>query len=268
MPILKPIRGIQLNKSHPLARGLRFCPQMNEAGGKFLFDFGSEKWHCDNWLGGPTWTTGPFGSAIHFTGADHCRMWPKSDYLTKLNITSAITFLAWVKLDSVDTAQDIFIRAFFNASDDQGGYTIQYSGNLTPKRFRFITRNNGASVAQYNFETTGQLVQLMAVYDGTDNILYVDGIERHRVSSVGIRGSIDPETFSISSYSNVLHGDLSRIMIWDRALSSSDAVQLCFDLACMVERGINPAMFYVPAVGISMPLLMQQMNHFNGGAVA
>jgi hypothetical protein len=38
MPILKPIRGLQLNKSHPLARGLVGCWLLNEGTGHKVFD--------------------------------------------------------------------------------------------------------------------------------------------------------------------------------------------------------------------------------------
>ncbi len=56
MPLLKPPRGIQLNRSHPLARGLVGCWLMNENGGNKVFDLSNNR--NTGSLTNVTWTPG------------------------------------------------------------------------------------------------------------------------------------------------------------------------------------------------------------------
>lgn len=70
MPQLKPVRGIQLNRSHPLARGLVFSSLFSESTGKIAWD--SSGYGNRGILRGtaPSWSTGKFGSAILLPGTD------------------------------------------------------------------------------------------------------------------------------------------------------------------------------------------------------
>ncbi|MFB0523909.1 MAG: hypothetical protein ACETVZ_00085, partial [Phycisphaerae bacterium] len=67
MPILKPIRAIQLNKSHPFARGLIGYWIMNEGGGSKVFDLSGND-NTGTFVGNTAWAAGKFGSCLSFDG--------------------------------------------------------------------------------------------------------------------------------------------------------------------------------------------------------
>ena len=58
MPILKPIRGSHLNRSHPLAHGLVGCWLFNEATGKKLFDLSGND-NSGTFIDNPQWKLRP-----------------------------------------------------------------------------------------------------------------------------------------------------------------------------------------------------------------
>ena len=66
MPQLKPFRGTQLNRTHPLARGLVGCWLMNENGGNKVYDLSGNKNH-GTFVNNPLWIPGTSGPAIDFT---------------------------------------------------------------------------------------------------------------------------------------------------------------------------------------------------------
>ena len=73
MPLLKPIRALQINWSHPLARGLTGCWLMNEATGEIVADCGPRRnngtFHYSTIA--PAWNSGRHGSCIEF-GTERC----------------------------------------------------------------------------------------------------------------------------------------------------------------------------------------------------
>lgn len=239
MSVLKPPRGIQLNRSHPLVRGLVGCWLMDELGNGFLFDACNGN-HGAIWYGDPVFGDGCFGSAVHFDGVTDTINCGTSDIL---DLTSAITILVWLKLAANTGRQNIVDRGYYNAPDDQGGYSLQYRGDLTPKRFYFVTRNDGTIVAQYDYDTTNEWVQLVGVYNGSNNILYVNGVEQHSVSSIGIK-STSGRSLQFSNTTFTINGSIDHIMIWGRALSASEVAWLCREPFCMFAVAIEPGLLY------------------------
>jgi len=74
----------------------------------------------------------------------------------------------------------------------------------------------------------------------------------------------DPRDGTGAPYS----GEMEYVMIFNRALTAQQIAQLYIDpFPWFVEDPVSR--LYVPAAGgISMPIVMQQMNQFNGGAAA
>jgi hypothetical protein len=68
MPLIKPLRGTQLNRTHPLARGLVRAWIMNENGGTLIYDRCARI--AANFSGAPTWAAGKYGSRIECDGTD------------------------------------------------------------------------------------------------------------------------------------------------------------------------------------------------------
>ena len=70
MPQLKPTRGICLNRSHPLSRGLVGLWLFNEGSGNKVFDL-SGNGNTGTLQGTtPSWTSGKYGSAVLLPGTD------------------------------------------------------------------------------------------------------------------------------------------------------------------------------------------------------
>ncbi len=69
MPVLKPVRGIRLNKSHPLARGLVGYWLFNEGSGNKVFDL-SGNGNTGTFVGDVVWTPGQSGNAIYVPGSN------------------------------------------------------------------------------------------------------------------------------------------------------------------------------------------------------
>ncbi|MBU0598822.1 LamG domain-containing protein, partial [Patescibacteria group bacterium] len=90
---MKPLLGVQLNRSHPLAKGLVGCWVMNEGAGNKIYDL-SGNGNDGSFPGGtanPLWKPGRTGPALKFDGVN--------DYVEKTSftqITSAITISAWI----------------------------------------------------------------------------------------------------------------------------------------------------------------------------
>ena len=99
MPVLKPIRGIRQNKSHPLARGLVGYWLLNEGTGEKAFDL-SDNGNTGTLQGDTHFVPGKFGSALDLDGTgDYVSCGVASNF----NITDQITMAAWVSVDDFST---------------------------------------------------------------------------------------------------------------------------------------------------------------------
>ena len=114
---------------------------------------------------------------------------------------------------------------------------------------------------------------IIGVYDGSNVIIYVDGIEEDIVAQTGTIGT-DARNLVISADGNEvtqsnIDGTIQYIYIYNRALSPYEVAWLNREPYAMFQQPINPAMlYYETPSGISIPVLMQQMNQFNGGLIA
>jgi len=126
-----------------------------------------------------------------------------------------------LNLNSNSGRQDIVSREFYNSAADQGGYNLQYRGDLTPKRIRFVTRNNASTASQYNYDATGEWIHIAGVYNGTHNILYINGTQEDSDSSVGIR-SASGSNLTISDYTFTVNGSIDEVRFYDKALTQEE----------------------------------------------
>ncbi len=252
MLLLKPIRGTQLNRSHPLTRGLVGYWLMNEGAGVNLFDL-SGNGNTGKIYSGLSWGAGKFGPALEGGGVNGYVDCGSSNVL---NINDKLSISLWLNLKGNTTRQELTARQYWAGPGDQGGYTIQYRGDISPKRLNFITRNDGETAAQYNYSDTNEWIHIVGVYDGADNVIYVNGIERDRQTSAGIK-SAPSRTLTFGTNTYAIDGLIDHVMIYNRALSVSQIILLYRELFCVFENRIRPGLIssqIVNLVGITSAL--------------
>ena len=263
----KPPPGTPLNKSHRLAPDA-LCLPMNEGTGDKIYDYTGNGNHgtLTNMSPATDWVPGKDGVALDFDGSnDHIEI----ANAPSLNPTSQITISVWVKF------------AAFNS------YGM------------FISKNYASQYAVMNYDTTGRIrfdlwpwfsysgshgmfltdsgdavsldtwYLIVCTFDGANARVYIDGVLKK--TSTAVSGSIATTANDLwlgqnVSNSNPFSGQISCVGISDRALSAVEVQQLYSQPWSMF--GHELPMFGVGAAGISIPLVMQQMNQFDGGSMA
>lgn len=232
--LLKPTRGLRLNKSHTLTRGLVGYWLMNEGAGIKVFDLSGNR-NTGGIYNDFSWGAGKFGLALESGGVNAYVSCGNSDIL---NVTDKLSISLWLNLKSNATRQLFVRRQFYVGAGDQGGYQLEYRGDATPKKLRFTTRNDGTSSIDYNYSGTDKWIHIVCVYDGTDNVIYANGVEEGRVASIGIR-SAPSSILYFSDSGNTLNGLIDNVMICNRALSASEIALLYRKPFCVFENPIR-----------------------------
>ncbi len=242
MSILKPTRAIQLNKSHPLSRGIVGCWLMNEGGGGKIFDL-SGNGNNGILYGNTHFVPGKFGNCLSFDGS--------GDYVsisenTAFNFTTqGFSISIWVRGRTDGVAGVISRRQTEHVGNI--GYAINVAGGV----YRlYIDGDNYQQVGNTN---DNNWYHIVLTSDGTTKRIYCNSI---------IAGSITA-VISSSSYSLVLgrfsndlndyyfNGEIDDVMIFNRALSATEVAQLYREPFCMFERVITPAVFSVPFINLA-----------------
>ena len=99
MPLLKPLRGAQLNRTHPLARSLGLCWPFNEGAGNKVLDLSGNGW-MGTLQGDPAWGTGLFGSALYYDGGDDC-----VQTSTPVITSAPVSVSLWFKADELPSVR-------------------------------------------------------------------------------------------------------------------------------------------------------------------
>jgi len=254
MPILKPIRGTQLNKSHPLARGLVGCWLMNEGTGTKICDSsGNKTRYLGDFLNNVSWTAGKSGHSLHFDG---------SDDIVKLQLWDGgpkVTLFARVKFEEAIGSTEQIAAA---DSDVTGLRTFQFRRNDTGVlRFIVFVNNTAIGISGNTTLTTGLWWDVAAVNDGTKSHVYVNGIEDATAVTTGsmdtdaaawgVGGRARKTDWSDSFYiTEDFEGNIEFLMRWDRVLSASEVALLHRQPFYMFERVIRPRLISAPIINL------------------
>lgn len=191
-------------------------------------------------INGATWLT----RALGFNGS--------SDYVELNNPASLkpaiLTISSLVFLDST------FTESFPKVIDgNNGSYGYQLFFNTTSDDYAFATGDGGVGqVVGSGISTKDIWLYLTGVFDGTDNIIYVNGVERGRVSANPIDYSAITTIRIGTRGSDARHwkGKISSVFIWNRALHTSEISWLYRNPFALFEPQVSPVGFIVvPGVG-------------------
>jgi hypothetical protein len=147
--------------------------QMEEGSGSLINDSSPYNNH-GNLIGSPSWVSGvTYGSALSLNGSSQYAFIPDSP---SLNITQAITLMAWIK-PAVTGTQYIIKKAVIAATD---GYELSLSSAGTVfVRFNQATQANIFRIDSKRMysDILNSWIHIAATYNGSVIRLYVDGIE-------------------------------------------------------------------------------------------
>lgn len=252
MPVLKPIRGIQLNRTHPLARGLVALWLFNEGSGITVFDLSGSR-HIGTRHGtGTIWTPGKFGFAQQFNGVDDnivIRFFGAGIFAGK----AEGSIVTWVKPTDADDN-----KRFFDETTSTVGYTrfgLEHDSSVITMKWRDSDEDPGGVAGSI---TTGEInndvwQQIVAVYDSGNNSqkIYINAVEAasasNAVAAFGTTTSAGITVGASPQPANFLQSLMDHMMLYDRALSVSEIRLLYQKNLCMIESVDISRYFSIPA---------------------
>lgn len=254
MPLLKPIRTIQVNSSHPLARGLTGCWLMNEATGEIVSDSGSRRnngnFHYSS--AAPAWKPGRHGSSLEF-GSERC-------------VYCGTDKFGW------DITSEISVVALANQTASQTNTLFARSGLVRPCRlsayssgkFKWWVYTDGTNCIINSTSTHAtdgsEFVHVAGVWRPGDGRLYVNGVqEANESSSSGNLNFVNDSqsvgigsTYEGSNYYYCFSGRIEYVFVYNRVLSSEEIKWLYREPFAMFAKPISPALIAVTSVTVSL----------------
>ena len=249
MPLLKPIRAIQLNRSHLFARGLVGCWLVNESSGSKVFDL-SGNGNIGTLYGNTSWNAGKHGSCLVFDGT--------GDYVdcgtgSSLNITTEdFSISIWIKGNNPSqygsSIHNIISKGVNNAD---GGYDIGVTASYLYARLEepgYSAVQTYTPIAQF---LDGYWHNVVTVYDRSDKChIYLDGYEvsyisQPSISGVGNIGTGYPFRLSSDRYGSYnFNGQIDNAIIFNRVLSAEEVAHLFREPFCMFDVPTKQGLLY------------------------
>ncbi len=229
----KPVRGMQVNRSHPLARGLAACWPLNEGTGNKVYDLSGNGNH-GTFYNNPQWASGKLGNCLSFDG-DGSRI-----HFGNVGSFSRLTVSFWAYLRPQTSSRRLLW--------DNYGITVfrtSSNGSMT------IYLGNGSSWSAYiNTEALSDNTwyHIVVVYDGASIFSYVDGFRQSSEKPYSETVPLNSFSISTSSSTSSFDGLIDHVMIWDRVLSASEIARLYREPFAVFDLPVKAAMFYIANV--------------------
>jgi len=254
MPLLKPIRALQINLSHPLARGLAGCWLLNEATGEIVTDSSPRRNNgtFNYSSAAPMWKPGKYGSCLEF-GSERC-------------IDCGTGKFGW------DLTNEISVVALVNQNASQVNTIFARSGYVRPcrlsaynsGRFKWWVYTDGTDCAIYstsfNAIDGSEFIHVAGTWRPGDGRLYVNSVQEAGESSssgslslvndsqpVGIGGM-----YEAGNYYYCWNGRIEYVFVYNRALSAEEIRWLYREPFAMFARPICPASIPVTTTTVSL----------------
>jgi len=250
----KPLLGVPVNWSHPLARGLVRAWIMNENGGTFVYD------HCAriaaNFSGAPTWKAGKYGPRLEFDGsddsADNTAILPFTSYPFTI-IVSAIrcsgTYSNWY---GVHRSGVNIQRAAMYCSSTGLLTGVVYSGST-----------GGAVQSVTTFAVGNEYWGAFVGYSSTNRSMFVNGrFEANVTTAKNFPANPNTESFARmwdGADAAYYAAKFNFVYAYNRALTDAEIARLYREPFAMFDRLSIGLLYVPPAGGISIPVVM---HHF------
>lgn len=232
-----PPFGTPLNSSHPMARGLVLSLLLNETGGKVAVD-GTGINYCP--ISGTTFKFNNSSGVFTSGGSDYINCGNKP----AVNFTTACTISFEFK-----QATGLVSGVFKYGSASQQSYRLVVNSD---NKIYWITSSTGSN-ANYAATTgtfpLGVWNRVVAVYDGagagnsTRLFIFLNGVEMGLAFSGTVSSSLfqSSANCTVNQYNGSTYGNgtFRGIMMWNRALSKSEARQMSVQPYSMYSKITN-----------------------------
>jgi len=229
---MKPLLGQQINRGHPLARGLVGCWLFNEGSGNKVFDL-SGYGNTGTLVADTHFVPGKFGSALEFDGTGDYIQVPDNSSLSFTNETFSISL--WFKSSSsVDMA---FLYKGSDANNREYFYNLSAIGAV---RIRIFDNDNSyqTTTAEDKDYADGDWHHTVAVADGSNLYIYVDNALKDSDAITVSMADLGSD-FYIGEYgggSSYYNGYLDAVMIFNKALTQNEIDWLYREPFCMFKQ--------------------------------
>jgi len=204
------------NSNSSLSNNLILKLSFDEGTGATAYD--SSGFGNNGIISGATWTSGIAGNALKFESNGYI-----TSLFNQITGTQARTISAWIKAGSNNWTSAVALT-----DGACGAGRFRFDDNVGKVVFEVGNANLCAGqAASINSISSEEWKYVVGVYNGTDNILYVDGVLQS-VASVSviplnsgplIIGAGTPADWGIKSRFN---GTIDEVKIWNKALNSSE----------------------------------------------
>jgi hypothetical protein len=251
MPQLKPVRGTQVNWTHPLARGLVGCWLLSEGTGSQAIDSGPLKQHGAFNGGPPLWKPGTNGYTVEFDGVEECIDCGPGTFTWEN--TNEVSAVALVNQATNQSTKTIFGRGHYV----RPCLLAAYDGGRFYWRVRASTLNSLTSTSSHATDGT-EWVHVAGTWKSGDSHLYINGIQEASgtvptgtMSLVATRAGIGG--VNDGGYgTTVFTGRIAHVYVYNRVLSASEVEWLYREPFSMFQRPVTLAFLLV--TGASVPL--------------
>ena len=233
--LLKPTRGLRLNKSHTLTRGLVSLWLMNEGSGNKVFDL-SGNGNIGTLKVNTHFVPGKYGSALDFDGISGDYV----DFAEKFKFNSNDEFTVSISFNSAQETG--VVQAIIGKRRAiAGSWALWYIGSGGLLYFEL----NGDTVLREQISVAGVSANawhyVSITYKNTVMKIYVDGVLKDEGAYTD-SGNFDNNLFAIGkspSSTSYFLGLVDHGMIYNRALSASEIALLYREPFCVFENPIR-----------------------------
>jgi len=242
MPILKPIRGTQLNLTHPLSRGLVGCYMAD--GGKNAFDY-SRNGNNGTFGDGadastfPTLVPGNKGYAWSFDGGDYIEL---NDTFSAVSLSNVKTFSLWLSSNKTDYSTRGRAISISRTSKNTA-YLIGAYGN--PATWEGVYSRSGDVFTELDSGVTvviGEWTHICLVQNNNNIALYINSQLKASASNAVNPTVSSPVNTFIAAYNEngtagqFFNGLIDDVKVYDRALMADEVRLLYQEPFCMFEN--------------------------------
>jgi len=194
----------------------------------------------DGTINGATWTTGKFGPALNFDGVDDDVDCGNDE---SLNITGEITIALWMK-PSVAGEGGSNVGPVCKAEASPGwSWQLRYNapggGNYMGFQFNGDPEGSTWVSVQQNL-LPGEWYHIAGIFDGTNMICYLDGVETERNTISAISGYSCRFFIGQDGWDNIFNGVVDELRIYNHALSAVELLGAMAGEVWPYALGPNP----------------------------
>jgi hypothetical protein len=264
MPILKPYRGMQLNMSHPLARGLVACLPMSEGTGCITFDSSRNNNICELQTN-PQWKSGWYGNSIEFDGSSDFGSIDANSSLDFLTSSFSVVWMMKFPITQNYAYAGIIADQNWNSSAYNTNWWGIVQNSTTTNSLKYYDEQDGTVLGSFD----NNIAIDSNIPDGWHHFAFVrDAVNKrfkfYRDSKLVYDASYANQTNLMSHglyiarvESRYTGGMFEDVKIYKRALSAVDIAWLFQEPFCMFERPVNRNSLCVSFIDLTGTLTAQ-----------